>query len=151
MKLSALLMLSAILLSGCANTPVAKKNPNKARLEAYDYRIKTAKGKCLQHNGAKHTLTAAACTQEKNQRFAVAGNDIRVNGLCLQAGSSQTRKNTAALTAVRCTGQPNQNWYRDGQTIRSSLNGLCLDTGKGSTVRLLRCNGNQAQQLLFSR
>lgn len=146
MKLSGLILLSTLIISGCAATPAAK---NKAKLQAYDYRIKTANGKCLQHNTTKHTLSAASCSKHDTQRFAVAGNDIRVNGLCLQAASGKTNK-THTVTAAQCTDQPNQNWYRDGQTIRSSLNGLCLDAAKSNTLRLSRCNHSQAQQFSFS-
>lgn len=146
MKLSGLTLLSAIIISGCSTMPAAK---NKATPQAYDYRIKTAAGKCLQHNTATHTLSATSCSKHNTQRFAVTGNDIRVNGLCLQAASSKTKK-THAVAAVQCTGKPNQNWYRDGQTIRSSLNGLCLDAAKSNTLRLSRCNNSQAQHFNFS-
>lgn len=146
MKLSGLTLLSAIIISGCATMPASK---NKATPKAYDYRIKTAAGKCLQHITAKHTLSTASCSKHNTQRFAVAGNDILVNGLCLQAISGKTKK-THTVAAVQCTGRPNQNWYRDGQTIRSSLNGLCLDASKSNTLRLSRCNHSQAQHFSFS-
>lgn len=151
MKLFGLLIASAFLIGGCAAPQAAKKSTSgKTRTESHGYRIKTAQGACLRYDAAKNALSTAECGQENTQRFAVAGNGIRVQGLCVQAGAAKARNGTVSVTAARCTGGLRQHWYRDGQAIRSSANGLCLDNAKGNTVYLSRCNASRTQQFTFS-
>ena len=151
MKLFGLLIASAFLIGGCAAPQAVKKSTgSKTRTESHGYRIKTAQGKCIRYDAARNTLSTTGCSQENTQRFAVAGNGIRVQGLCVQAGAAKARNGTVSVTAARCTGGSRQHWYRDGQTIRSSANGLCLDNAKGNTVYLSRCNASRTQQFTFS-
>lgn len=156
-----LLAAAALLAGGCAHTEPASKQPQRTaarqkqperRADGYQYRIKTAAGQCLEHSRSNHKgITAYACQDQSNQRFAVSGNSIRVEGLCLDAHGNN-KKDGAKVTARACHGKTGQQWYRDGQTIRSSLNGKCLDAGKyGSQIRLHRCDGSRGQRFSFTR
>ena len=123
---------------------------NSNNMEAH--LIRSADGKCLDHSrsGYKGIITYP-CHGENNQQFTFSRNRIMVEGLCLDIAGERNDDGTPVI-AYTCHGNKNQQWYQDGKTIRSALNGKCLDAGKhGNQIRMYRCDGSLGQRFDISR
>lgn len=126
--------------------------PSEDSREARTHLMRSADGKCVDHSrsGYKGMITYP-CHGEPNQQFTLSRNRIMVEGQCLDIAGGRTEDGTPVI-AYACHGGKNQQWYRDGRTIRSALNGKCLDAGKhGNQIRMYRCDGSIGQRFNFSR
>lgn len=124
------------------------QNPHNTRTHL----IRSADGKCLDYSrsGYKGIITYP-CHGENNQQFTFSRNRIMVEGLCLDIAGERNDDGTPVI-AYSCHGNKNQQWYRDGKTIRSALNGKCLDAGKhNNQIRMYRCDGSLGQRFDISR
>ncbi|MCS4533440.1 RICIN domain-containing protein [Neisseria montereyensis] len=156
MKTSAVFLLfPAFVLVGCASG-VNQSKPSAKTVQAASsagYHIQTATGKCLQLDGKRKQIITANCDDKSSQRFAISGNDIRIEGMCLT--TSGTGKNKGRrLSVQQCVPSAAQQWYREGQTIRSKLNGRCLETTgqTGMPVRLAAsCSNKRSRHFSFTR
>lgn len=121
------------------------------------FSIRTGGGRCLDISrqvvdGAP--LQVWDCNDRVNQRFAWRGDELRIDGKCLDIAELDSRDG-ARVIAYRCHGGINQRWTMvDGQ-IRSRMNGKCLDVrgadyNKGTPVIMWRCNGQANQRFRLS-
>ncbi|QEY26210.1 lectin [Neisseria zalophi] len=169
MNLNKALFLLPVLLTGCIyigdtdsipethehprGQPAPKRHPriHYPSENTRTFRIQNVDGKCLDLSGANgKDIISYNCHGQSNQRFTFKNNSLRVNGLCLDIAEAE-RRDGAPVIAYACHGGDNQKWYRDGETIRSALNGKCLDTGKGGNrVRMYRCDGSRGQRFRVS-
>ena len=126
--------------------------PADSQSTARTHPIRTADGKCLDRSRSQYKgMIAYACHGGRNQQFAFSNNRIVVEGLCLDVAAAQSADGTPVI-AYPCHNNKNQQWYRDGRTIRSALNGKCLDAGKhGNQIRMYRCDGSNGQRFDISR
>lgn len=148
------LLISAFILGGCASDMNQTRSSDKgSQAISYDYHIRTAAGKCLELMDNRQQIVTANCGDKSSQRFAISGNDIRIEGMCLT--TSGTGKNKGRRVSVQqCRPSVAQQWYREGQTIRSRLNGRCLEAvGKtGTPVRLAAsCSNKRSRHFSFTR
>lgn len=99
-------------------------------------------------NGAP--LQTWNCNGRVNQRFRRVGEEIRIDGKCLDvAGLNQ--QDGARVIAYTCNGGENQRWDVSGGMIRSRMNGKCLDVSgerfeQGTPVIMWRCHGSRNQR-----
>lgn len=90
------------------------------------------------------------CNGRVNQRFRRVGEEIRIDGKCLDvAGLNQ--QDGARVIAYTCNGGENQRWDVSGGMIRSRMNGKCLDVSgerfeQGTPVIMWRCHGSRNQR-----
>lgn len=91
------------------------------------------------------------CNGRDNQQFHLnAHGEIRVGGKCLDIAQERSDNGTPVI-AYRCHGGENQQWYRDGNAIRSRMNGKCLNVvgdlrRPGAQVKIWDCNRNAHQR-----
>lgn len=113
--------------------------------------LKTADGKCLDRSKSNYRgMIAYDCHGEANQRFSFVQDSIRVEGLCLDIAGGSSKAGVKVI-AYKCQKSRNQQWFTVGNTIRSKLNGLCLDAqSKGNRVTMQPCD-NSAGQQFYSR
>ncbi|WP_107928171.1 ricin-type beta-trefoil lectin domain protein [Neisseria animaloris] len=172
MKLQSILLIPALLLGGCLyvgpdgyprvdiDDRYPDHRPDDRRDDDRPSRfpqgrtvlIETDSGKCLDRGrGSYKGLISYDCHGENNQRFTMSDRSIRVEGLCLDVANEKDGDG-AEVIAYKCHGGLNQQWYRDGYTIRSRMNGKCLDAGKyGNQVRMHRCDGSRDQDFYLIR
>ena len=80
------------------------------------------------------------------QDFAFMHNTLQTLGQCVSVSSGRF-SSRSRISLVACNGSIEQQWFADGQRIRSMLNGQCLDASKtGSAVRLQSCDDSIGQQ-----
>ncbi|WP_231623903.1 lectin [Neisseria sp. 83E34] len=169
MKLKHSLYLVPLLLGGCiyighpndgyntipdihTEAPRSELNPLPRKHEqSSTYLIRTPDDRCLDLSGVNNKdIIAHTCHGKSNQQFTFHNDSIRIQGLCLDVAGNQTQDG-APVIAYQCHGKSNQKWYREGKTIRSSLNGKCLDAGKHKNqIRLYHCDGSSKQRFYIS-
>ncbi|WP_243728785.1 ricin-type beta-trefoil lectin domain protein [Mesocricetibacter intestinalis] len=92
---------------------------------------------------------AYPCHARANQRFRLQGQRILVEGLCLDAAGEGRTEGTKVI-AYPCHQGANQRWFADGTSLRSELNGKCLDIGKnGNKLELHSCDGSLGQRFYY--
>lgn len=113
-----------------------------ARLPLY-----AANGNCLDGRRATpSSLQTAPCNGMAYQDFAFMHNTLQTLGQCVSVSSGRF-SSRSRISLVACNGSIEQQWFADGQRIRSMLNGQCLDASKtGSAVRLQSCDDSIGQQ-----
>ena len=70
-----------------------------------------------------------------------------MQGKCLDVAGKQ-KHDGAEVIAYTCNGQSNQKWYLDGQRIRSTDIGKCLDIYNGK-MKMYSGNQNCGQKFSF--
>ncbi|WP_347989370.1 ricin-type beta-trefoil lectin domain protein [Methylomonas sp. AM2-LC] len=101
------------------------------------------------------SLRSASCKQYMNEffQFTPTGT-IVVQGMCVTDGGDGAVGDQVVL--MTCDGRINQQWTRNGDTILSKKNGLCIGITNNSsdpnaTTQLQKCGSDPHQQLGFSR